>query len=52
VGALAIARDAPHTPLADATGGIPEPAAWSMMIVGFGAVGAILRRRRGSALPA
>lgn len=25
---------------------IPEPATWSMMILGFGAIGAVLRRRR------
>jgi hypothetical protein len=31
--------------LADGTGGVPEPGAWSMMILGFGAVGYILRRR-------
>lgn len=29
---------------------IPEPATWAMMILGFGGVGAILRRRRGFAL--
>lgn len=29
-----------------ATGGIPEPAAWSLMIVGFGAAGTALRRSR------
>ena len=28
-------------------GGIPEPAAWALMILGFGGVGATLRRRRG-----
>ena len=27
-------------------GGVPEPATWAMMIMGFGGVGAILRRRR------
>lgn len=26
--------------------GIPEPSAWAMMIVGFGGVGSLLRRRR------
>lgn len=26
---------------------VPEPATWAMMIVGFGGVGAIMRRRRG-----
>jgi hypothetical protein len=28
------------------TGGVPEPGAWALMILGFGAVGAALRRRR------
>ena len=27
-------------------GGVPEPAAWTLMILGFGAVGAALRQRR------
>lgn len=27
-------------------GGVPEPATWSMMILGFGAAGSLLRRRR------
>lgn len=27
-------------------GGVPEPASWAMMILGFGAAGAMLRRRR------
>ena len=29
-----------------ATGAIPEPATWAMMIMGFGGVGALVRRRR------
>lgn len=29
-----------------ASGGVPEPAAWAMMIAGFGLAGASLRRRR------
>ena len=29
-----------------ATGVIPEPATWAMMIIGFGGVGAMMRRRR------
>ena len=28
--------------------GVPEPATWAMMIIGFGAVGAVIRRRRAS----
>ena len=28
-----------------AGGGVPEPATWAMMIVGFGGVGALMRRR-------
>jgi len=31
---------------APATGAVPEPATWAMMILGFGATGAALRRRR------
>jgi hypothetical protein len=27
-------------------GGVPEPATWAMMLVGFGGLGALLRRRR------
>jgi hypothetical protein len=26
--------------------GLPEPATWAMMLLGFGAIGASLRRRR------
>lgn len=29
--------------------GVPEPATWGLMIVGFGGTGALLRRRRGRA---
>ena len=28
------------------TGGVPEPTTWALMILGFGAAGAMLRRRR------
>ena len=29
---------------------VPEPATWALMILGFGAVGATLRQRRGLAM--
>jgi hypothetical protein len=28
------------------SGGVPEPASWALMIMGFGGVGALVRRRR------
>ena len=28
-------------------GGVPEPATWAMMLLGFGAIGTMLRRRKG-----
>jgi hypothetical protein len=31
-------------------GGVPEPASWALMILGFGGVGATLRRRRSVAM--
>ena len=31
----------------DGGGGVPEPAAWAMMLLGFGGIGAMLRRRSG-----
>lgn len=34
------------------TGGVPEPATWAMMIMGFGGIGATLRRRRMAAIRA
>jgi hypothetical protein len=39
------ANDFGHQAFAYA-GGIPEPATWTMMIMGFGGIGAVLRRRR------
>ena len=38
-----------HLPTA---GGVPEPGTWAMMLLGFGGLGAILRRRRGMAASA
>ncbi len=35
-----------------ATGGVPEPANWAMLIAGFGLTGAVMRRRRASAVAA
>jgi hypothetical protein len=32
-----------------ATGGVPEPTAWALMVVGFAGLGVALRRRRGQA---
>ena len=32
--------------------GVPEPASWAMMLMGFGGLGAVLRRRRPVALAA
>jgi len=34
------------------TAGVPEPAGWAMMILGFGSAGAMLRHRRRTALAA
>jgi hypothetical protein len=33
--------------LAVKTGAVPEPATWAMMIMGFGGIGAMIRRRHG-----
>lgn len=30
---------------------VPEPATWAMMIVGFGAIGSVMRRKRASSAP-
>jgi PEP-CTERM motif len=34
------------------TGGVPEPAAWGMMVLGFGVIGGAMRTRRKAALAA
>ena len=35
-----------------AGGGVPEPASWALMLLGFGGIGATIRRRRATGLPA
>jgi hypothetical protein len=42
--------DNSHSVAVDLQTGVPEPAAWSLMIMGFGAAGAMLRRRRLAAI--
>jgi hypothetical protein len=44
-GALAINAGSTAVPLIVSLG-VPEPASWAMMIVGFGGVGALMRRRQ------
>jgi PEP-CTERM motif len=34
------------TPVTTAAGGVPEPTAWSLMLLGFGGVGGLIRQRR------
>jgi hypothetical protein len=41
VNLIVYAGDSTPTP-----GGVPEPATWTMIIAGFGGLGAMLRRRR------
>jgi hypothetical protein len=33
-------------PLFAVSGGVPEPASWALMLIGFGAIGSAMRRRR------
>lgn len=44
VGATSLVQDFAHG------GAVPEPASWALMIIGFGAAGAMLRKRRQFAL--
>ena len=37
---------ADYTTLQDGIGGVPEPATWAEMLLGFAGLGALLRRRR------
>lgn len=50
VGDAAVTGQTPYVPPQPGGNGVPEPAAWTMLIAGFGGVGAMLRRRRASAL--
>lgn len=38
-------------PTCTITGGVPEPATWGMMLLGFGAIGSSFRRRKRSTVP-
>lgn len=38
-----------HTDFGFRVASVPEPATWAMMIMGFGGLGAVMRRRRGEA---
>jgi hypothetical protein len=46
------ARFNPDTVSITTFGGVPEPAAWALMLLGFGGMGAVLRRRRSAMIPA
>jgi hypothetical protein len=46
VGAWTLTIAGPGTAFTPGTGGVPEPAAWGMLIGGFGLAGAAVRRRR------
>ena len=41
-----VALNSGSTAVPLATGVVPEPAAWAMMIIGFGGVGTLMRQRR------
>jgi hypothetical protein len=44
-GTAVISDFAPGNATLSVSGGVPEPAAWALMVVGFGLTGALLRRR-------
>jgi hypothetical protein len=46
IGDRAVAGGTPYSPPVPTQPGVPEPASWALMILGFGAAGAVLRRRR------
>lgn len=45
VGAWSLAITGPGTAVPAGAGAVPEPASWALMILGFGAMGATMRRR-------
>jgi hypothetical protein len=45
-GSVAVNSGTTAVPAIPGTAAVPEPAAWAMMILGFGGVGALIRRRR------
>ena len=45
-GTIAMVQTFNQVDRSDLTAGVPEPATWALMILGFGGVGALLRRRR------
>lgn len=47
---LVVSQNAGNSPAA--SGAVPEPATWALMLIGFGGVGALLRRRSLSAVNA
>ncbi len=49
-GAVTLDSNAIGTGCGGSTGGVPEPATWAMLTMGFGALGAVLRNNRRSAL--
>jgi hypothetical protein len=47
ISATAFGKSESASPTITLTGvGVPEPATWAMMILGFGGVGAVMRQRR------
>jgi len=50
LGSLSV-RDAPIVSIPDVPG-VPEPATWAMLIMGFGGIGSVMRRQRRVALAA
>jgi hypothetical protein len=47
-----VSTNAPTTSPLIPTGGVPEPSAWALMLLGFGGLGASLRHNRARGLAA